>query len=129
NTGVFWHCGLAPFEMADPSSHPTATVHSNRRMPLLSEFPLKPGRITIARLSQSSGRTRMLIGGGEMLPEPLAFSGTAGVARFDGSSVGVVDTIMSEGLEHHYGLVYGDIRSELEATADELGIETIRLAG
>lgn len=127
DTGVMWHCGLAPFEMADPDSVPEATVHSNRRKPLLSQFPLKPGRVTIARFSQSRGSQRLLIGGGEMLAEPLAFSGTAGVVRFDSSVNDVLRTIMWEGLEHHYGIVYGDVRDELRALASVLEIPVIDL--
>ncbi len=127
NTGVVWHCGLAPFEMADPEATPVATIHSNRKKPLLSEFPLKPGRVTIARFSQSRGQHRLLIGGGEMLRRPLPFSGTAGVLRFDSPVGDVLHTIMSEGLEHHYGLVYADVRTELRALAAELGIPVIEL--
>lgn len=127
NTGVVWHCGLAPFEMADPESTPVATIHSNRRKPLLSEFPLKPGRVTIARFSQSRGQHRLTIGGGEMLRRPLPFSGTAGVVRFDSPVGDVLETIMAEGLEHHYGLVYADVRAELRALAAELGIPVIEL--
>ena len=127
DTGVMWHCGLAPFEMADPDSVPEATLHSNRKKPLLSEFPLKPGRVTIARFSQSRGAQRLLIGGGEMLAEPLAFSGTAGVVRFDSTVNDVLHTIMWEGLEHHYGIVYGDVRDELRALASVLEIPVIDL--
>ena len=39
---VLWHCGLAPLSMADPDAQPEATIHSNRRLPLLMQFPLKP---------------------------------------------------------------------------------------
>ena len=52
---VLWHCGKAPLSMADPASRPSATVHSNRRMPLLMEFPLEPGLVTLARLSETKG--------------------------------------------------------------------------
>jgi hypothetical protein len=62
-----------------------------------------------------------------MLREPLAFSGTAGVIRFDTPVPQVLDTIMTEGLEHHYGLVYGDVRAALFATATELGIPAVML--
>jgi L-fucose isomerase-like protein len=113
--------------MADPECVPVATIHSNRRKPLLSEFPLKPGRVTIARFSQSNGQQRLVVGGGEMLREPLAFSGTAGVIRFDTPVPQVLDTIMTEGLEHHYGLVYGDVRAALFATARSLGIKVVML--
>ncbi|MGI9528239.1 MAG: L-fucose/L-arabinose isomerase family protein [Acidimicrobiia bacterium] len=127
DSGVMWHCGLAPFALADPNSVPSATVHPNRKKPLLSEFPLKPGRVTVARFSQSRNMQRLVIGGGEMLPEPLAFSGTAGVIRFDSSVNDVLHTIMWEGLEHHYGIVYGDVRDELRALASVLEIPVIDL--
>ena len=127
NTGVLWHCGLAPFEMADPESIPTATIHSNRQKPLLSEFPLKPGRVTLARISQSRGRHRLVVGGGEMTRAPLAFSGTAGVVRFDNEADQVMSTVMDEGLEHHFGIVYGDVREELRALASVLALPIVEL--
>jgi L-fucose isomerase-like protein len=126
-TGVLWHCGLAPFEMADPDVTASATIHSNRQKPLLSEFPLKPGRVTIARFSQSRGTHRLVIGSGEMLKAPLAFSGTAGVIRFDNPVDQVLSTIMSEGLEHHYGIVYADVVDELYALAEILDLPVVAL--
>jgi len=127
NTAVFWHCGLAPLSMADPATSPQATVHSNRRLPLLYEFPLKAGRVTIARLSQSRGRHRLVIGGAEMVHTPLPFSGTAGVARMDQPVDSVLSTVIQEGLEHHYGIVYGDVRGPLHALADKLDFEVVAL--
>jgi L-fucose isomerase-like protein len=127
NTGVLWHCGLAPFEMADPDSTPTATVHSNREKPLLSEFPLKPGRVTRARVSQSRGQHRMVVGGAEMLRSPLAFSGTAGVVLFDRPVVEVMSAVLNEGLEHHFGIVYGDVQDELCALASLLAMPVVAL--
>lgn len=126
-TGVFWHCGLAPISLADPEAVATATVHSNRGKPLLNEFPLKPGRVTLARFSQSAGEDRLVIGGGEMLRAPLAFAGTAGVLQFDRPAVDVLDTVMGEGLEHHYGIGYGDVRAELYALADQLDLAVVSL--
>ena len=126
-TGVFWHCGLAPLSLADPEAVATATVHSNRRKPLLNEFPLKPGRVTLARFSQSAGEDRLVIGGGEMLREPLAFAGTAGVLQFDRPAADVLATVMGEGLEHHYGIGYGDVRAELYALADQLDLAVVAL--
>ncbi len=126
-TGVFWHCGLAPLSLADPEAPHRAALHSNRRRPLLNEFPLRPGRVTISRLSQSANETRLVIGGGEMLRAPLAFSGTAGVVRFDSGVDAVLDVVMGEGLEHHYCIGYGDVRAELHAVAARLEVDTVRL--
>jgi L-fucose isomerase-like protein len=127
NTGVLWHCGLAPFAMADPESIPAATVHSNRQKPLLSEFPLKPGRVTLARISQSRGIHRIVIGGAEMVRSPLAFSGTAGVARFDRPVNEVMSTVMVEGLEHHFGIAYGNVQDELRALASLLALPVVEM--
>lgn len=127
DTGVLWHCGLAPLEMAAAAPMPRGTIHSNRAMPLLNEFALRAGRVTIARLSQSGNESRLVVGGGEMLSRAPAFSGTSGVVRFDAPAAAVFDTIMREGLEHHYGIAYGDVRAELHALADELDIAVVAL--
>jgi L-fucose isomerase-like protein len=113
--------------MADPAYSPVATVHSNRRLPLLSEFPLKPGRVTLARFSRSRGVHRLVIGGGEMLSAPPSFSGTSGVLQFDRTVDDVLATVMDEGLEHHYGVVYGDVREPLGALAALLSLPTVEL--
>ncbi len=126
-TGVLWHCGLAPMAMASPDVAARATIHSNRAKPLLNEFPLRPGRVTIARLSQSRHHSRLTVGGGEMLDRPLPFGGTAGVVRFDRPVEDVMTTIMTEGHEHHYGIVYGDVRPQLRALAGRLQLPVIEL--
>ena len=126
DTAVFWHCGLAPLNMADDSDA-GPTVHSNRRKPLLHEFALKPGRVTIARLSQAGDVHKLVVGGGDMLDSPLPFSGTAGTIRFDKPAGDVLATIMAEGLEHHYGLVYGEYEEELLALAARWNLPVVNL--
>jgi L-fucose isomerase-like protein len=124
---VVWHCGLAPLSMADPEVRPRATIHSNRQLPLLMEFPLKPGRITVARLSEATGNYRLVVGAGEMLRAPLSFSGTSGVLRFDRPANQVLDTMLGEGLEHHLSLTYGDHVPALLALAKMLELPVLHL--
>lgn len=127
NTAVVWHCGQAPLTMADPRRGVRGGLHSNRRLPLVMEFSLKPGRVTIARLSQSGGDLRMVIGSGEMLATPPSFSGTSGVIQFDRPVREVLATIMEAGLEHHIALVYGDHTAALHALARTLGMAVLLL--
>jgi len=127
DTAVFWHCGLAPISMRDPDEQATATIHTNRKMPLLHQFPLKPGRVTLTRISQSAGEIKMMIASGEMLKLPMAFTGTSGTLRFDRPVDQVTTTIMEEGLEHHYALAYGDYRDSLKALAAKLDIPVVEL--
>ena len=124
---TLWHCGLAPLSMCDPDAQPEATIHSNRAKPLLMQFPLKPGRVTIARLSEATGEFRLVIGGGQILQAPPAFTGTSGIIRFDSGAAAVMDTILREGLEHHISLTYGDHQAVLEALALQAGLSVLRL--
>jgi L-fucose isomerase-like protein len=132
DTGVLWHCGLAPVSMADKASEVRGTIHSNRKLPLLFEFTLKPGRVTLARLHRArldNGREgyQLLVGGGEMVAAPPSYSGTSGVIRFDKPATQVLDTIMRRGIEHHLCLTYGDFRPELRAFAQLINLPILEL--
>ncbi|MEL6233462.1 MAG: hypothetical protein AAFR46_03555 [Pseudomonadota bacterium] len=120
NTGVLWHCGQAPPSMAGAPA--AATIHTNRRMPLLLEFPLKPGRVTLARISQAQGVPKMVLAAGEMLDRPMAFTGTSGVIRFDAPVAQVMPRLIEAGLEHHMALAYGEHRPALRGLAGAMGL-------
>ncbi|MBE2270762.1 MAG: fucose isomerase [Anaerolinea sp.] len=124
---VLWHCGLAPLSMADADEQPGVTIHSNRKLPLLMEFTLKPGMVTIARLSEATGEYRLVIGRGEMIRAPRAFSGTSGHVRFEHGSREALDTILREGLEHHISITYGDYVEELLVLAQMLNLPVLQL--
>ncbi len=128
DTGVLWHCGSAPLSMADDGFKPRAQIHSNRRMPLLQEFTLKPGRVTICRVSQAKGGATMILAGGEMVAAPMSFTGTSGVVRFDRNAGDVMEAMLEFGLEHHVALAYGEHRGALRALAAEMDIPVVELA-
>lgn len=127
NTGVVWHCGQAPISMRDPENHATATIHTNRKMPLLYEFPLREGRVTFVRISQAFGEPKMILAGGQMLKRPMAFTGTSGVVRFDNDTKSTLDNIISSGLEHHLALAYGEHRPLLRAIAAAMNLPILEL--
>jgi len=127
DTAVVWHCGLAPLSMADPAVRPRATIHSNRRLPLLFEFPLQPGPLTLARLSHSPAGLRLVVGRGEMLHAPLPFAGTSGTLRFSRPAGEVMRTLLDQGLEHHLALTYGDHEASLLALARWLDLPVVPL--
>ena len=127
DSAVVWHCGQAPLTMADPATPARGGLHSNRRLPLVMEFALKPGRVTLARLSQAGGELRWALGSGEMLSAPPSFSGTSGVIRFARPVQDVLATLMSRGLEHHLALAYGDHTAALQALARMLHLPVVPL--
>ncbi len=128
DTAVLWHCGLAPLSMCDPQFAPQATIHTNRRMPLLHQFPIKPGRITLARLSRARDRLKLAIAGAEVLRRPMAFTGCSGTVRFDRPAGEVSSLILDEALEHHFALCYGDHRDALRALAARWDLPVLELA-
>jgi len=127
NTGVFWHCGQAPISMRETDGVASATIHTNRKMPLLYEFSLKAGPVTMVRISQSFNQPKMIMGFGKMLARPMAFTGTSGVARFERDTVSVLDDIINSGLEHHMALTYGDHRKVLRSVAAAMKLPLIEL--
>ena len=128
DTAVLWHCGLAPLSMCDPEFKPEATIHTNRRMPLLHQFPIKPGRITLARLSRSRNELKLVIAGAEVVRAPIAFTGCSGTVRFDRSAAEVSARILDEALEHHFALAYGDYRDAMRALAARWNVPVLELA-
>ncbi len=62
-----------------------------------------------------------------MQQAPLAFSGTAGVARLDSPVTEVLDNLMQAGLEHHTSIVYGEHRPVLRIFAGLADIEVVEL--
>ena len=124
---AIWHCGLAPLSMSDPSSQPHGTIHSNRKLPLLMDFPLKPGKITIARVNQIDGRLRLVIGSGEMLSANKPFNGTSGIFKPSVSTQQFLDTLIYEGLEHHISLTYGQYTRELRTFAEWCNLPYLNL--
>ena len=127
DTSVLWHCGVASSRLAAPRDTPVGTVHPNRRVPLVNQFALRPGRVTVARISQCSGGLHLVLAGGEMLDRPRPYDGTCGTIRWDRSVRDVADTIFGLGVEHHLGVVYGDHRDVLVELARRWGIPVVRL--
>ncbi len=125
---VFWHCGSAPEQMRDPAYPAEAQIHSNRRMPLLFQFPLKPGRITIARMSQADNDPHLLVAGGEVVRAPISFTGTSGVVRLDGPMAKNLHGLIGGAYEHHVAMAYGDHLGALAALGAALGLPVRTLA-
>ena len=124
---VVWHCGLAPLSMADPERTKGVTIHSNRQLPLLFEFTLKPGPVTISRLTESSDQYRLVIGSGDVIRGPMSFSGTSGLIHFARPAKEILDFILTEGLEHHISITYGDYKDALVAFAKLKNIPILEL--
>ncbi len=123
NTTVFWHCGLAPISMAEKNT-PSATVHSNRKKPLLHNFAFKSGDITIFRVSKSENKLKFIVMNGKVLKRKNSFSGTSGVISLGKNTHKKIKNLFLSGLEHHVGFTYGDVLEDIKILGKQLKIPT-----
>jgi hypothetical protein len=123
---VFWHCGVAPRSMADPDGTVRVQLHPNRRVPLVFDFGLAQGPVTIARISQAGGSARIVVGEGRIVTgQP--FEGTSAVVQLRSSARTLLSRLFEEGLEHHFVLASGHHARLVEAVASELRLPLVHL--
>ncbi|MBM3852294.1 MAG: hypothetical protein FJ399_03970 [Verrucomicrobia bacterium] len=133
DVGVTWHCGAAPKGLCCTAATPNLRKHSiidgGDKKGLTNEFPLKPGRVTLARISETrdNDHFRMLITTGTGLETPLLLRGNPLRVKFDVPLAGLARKLVYEGFEHHFALVHGEIVEELEHVCRLLDLEPIVL--
>ncbi len=129
--GVAWHCGAAPCQLCKEGCQPqlchSATVEGGGVKGVTNEFPLKPGRVTLARLGEKRDGEgfRMLIATGDGLDTDLFVRGNPLKIKFDAGCDKLRETVINQGWEHHYALTYGDIVPELLDLCRVLDIEPV----
>ena len=126
NSLVFWHCGLAPISMAKEGTAKSG-IHSNRKKPLLHDFSLKEGEITIFRVSKARNKLQFFVLKGQVLDRPNSFSGTSGVINLGDNSAHKLEQMFKGGLEHHVAFTYGDISDKLIHFGEQMNIPTYTL--
>mgnify|MGYP000695145478 CR=1 FL=1 len=62
-----------------------------------------------------------------MLKAPKSSFVTSGLIRFDKPASEVLDIVMKEGMEHHYGIAYGDLRHPLYLLVKQLDLPVFEL--
>lgn len=127
----FWHCGAAATQLAADPDDATQFVHANRKIGVAGNFALRPGRVVATRLTEDPtrpGTLRLLIAAGTALEAPNRFQGNTADVRLDSDAVEFVTALVTGGFPHHTVLAWTDVRPELRAIADELGIEVVEFA-
>ncbi len=127
--GVTWHCGAAPCSIGKPGFKPelhcSATVEGGGVKGVTNEFPLKPGRVTLARLGEKRDGDgfRMLVCTGTGLDTDLFVRGNPLKIKFDAPCEAIMQEVIENGWEHHYALMYGDHAQALSDLCRNMGIE------
>ncbi|MBO0891447.1 MAG: hypothetical protein J2P14_11040 [Acidothermales bacterium] len=123
NVVRLWHCGSAATALAADPTDATPYVHCNRRIGVTGNFPLRTGRVLMARLAEHpDGGLRLLLASGESLPEPNRFQGNTAAVHLDADAAAFVHGLVTGGFPHHTVLAWSDVRAPLRTAADRLGI-------
>jgi len=132
NTVLGFHCGAAASELADPDATVQLRLHDDKTNPdscwkagVTVDFPVKPGRVTFARLGEVRGTYRLIIMGGQALPAEMFVRGNTIRLKMDTDVMEVLEKTIREGHEHHYVLAHGDVTDELIELAELLGIGAV----
>jgi hypothetical protein len=130
NVVTLWHCGSAATELAADPSEATQALHCNRRIGVAGNFALRPGRVVMARLTEDVPGTdgpglRLLIAAGESLPAVNRFQGNTAEVLLDADATTFVHGLVTGGFPHHTVLAWTDVRPQLRAAADILGIPVV----
>lgn len=131
--GMAWHCGAAPAglcrEGCESRLCKSSIIDGGGKKGLTNEFPLKPGRVTLARLSENRDGTkfRMLIAPGTALETDQELRGNPLRIKFDAGCDKLRETVIGQGFEHHYSLIHGDIAAELGMLCKLMNIDIIEV--
>jgi L-fucose isomerase-like protein len=125
NTITFWHCGTSACSLARRDTGATTGVHPNRKIGPTMEFGLRSNKdATIFRIGRKpDGTFRFFIANGEILDKPQQFLGTSVVVQVEPNVNDMITSMVKDGWEPHFAVLYKDIKEELIILAELLGIE------
>ena len=134
NQLLAWHCGNASVCLA---RNPEKVALRSREDMMgeceipeldpeagLSQFQIRPGRVTICRLAEYDGEWKMLIVGGEIVPSDETLAGTWSWVQVSDHDR-LYRTLVEEGFIHHASMIHGDQREALLQACKFLDIEPV----
>ncbi len=125
NEILFFHCGNAPCSLVNPNYNVSLRQFFLGKGGVTVEFPLKPGRVTLAKLSSAKRTYKMFVTTGEAVQTGQVIRGTCVNVKLDSNVNKILEIILKEGIEQHYSMVYEDIKDELIQFCDLMGIKIV----
>jgi L-fucose isomerase-like protein len=127
NAALFWHCGQAARKLRDPRSDIKMGNHPLAGQGTVFETTLKPGKVTIARISKIGDRYKLFLVKGEAVPTQKEVKGVMVKVVLEEPVRKVLYRIAEEGVPHHYSIVWDDVADEMKLMCKLMDIEVIAI--
>jgi len=131
NEILYFHCGAKSTDLAENKDEVEYRIHAESegvwKPGLTVDFPLKPGRVTFARIGEVKGTYRMLVYTGNAVKSDMFVRGNPARIILDKNPEEVVNHLIANGSEHHQIAVHGIIADKLKIFCDFLNLHYIEL--
>ena len=127
NIALFWHCGQAGLDLLADRDQATLMNHSLAGEGVVVEGTLKPGPVTVAKLSQIGEDYKLFLLRGQALDTDKVVRGVMVNVKMEQPVLDIVYGIAAHGVPHHYSIVWEDIYDDLLALCDVLDIKVIEI--
>ena len=129
NEAQYYHCGAAATGLAQDKKEVKYKTHGDAgpgrawKPGLTVEFPLKPGRITFARIGEIKSKYKIVAYLGNAIKSDMFTIGNPAKVILDKNPESIINNLIEHGLAHHQIGVHGDIIKELKIFCDFLNID------
>ena len=122
-----WHCGLGPTSLAAEGSRPEFTHQATMRngIGMGVMYTMKTGRVTMAKVSDADGKLRLFAAEGTSVDPDRKLLGVQTDILLDRGFDQTLETIVNNGIEHHYAIVHDEMLQDLKQLCKWLEIEFI----
>jgi L-fucose isomerase-like protein len=127
NSASFWHCGQAATKLKSPDSDLIVSNHPLAGQGVAFYGTLKPGKVTVARMSKINNEFKLFLVKGEAIPTQYVTKGVMVKVVLEEPVDRVLHRIAEEGVPHHYSLIWDDVAEEMKSLAGVLGIQVIEI--
>jgi L-fucose isomerase-like protein len=125
NIITFWHCGNPAPSLFNPAYGSEIRNHPLAGQGTAFYGSLKPGKVTVARFCNIGGQYKLFLLSGEAVARERNTKGAMAFVRVEKPVRGITEQIISEGVPHHYSIVWEDVAGEMKLIASLLNIPVI----
>lgn len=127
NVITFWHCGNAAPTLFDAKYEVQMRNHPLAGQGTAFYGALKPGKVTIARFCNIEGKYKLFLLQGEAVSMDRCTKGVTANIKVKRPVREIIETIIAEGVPHHYSIVWQDVAQALKEICGLLNIPVLEL--